>query len=99
MNDSNIDQTDRRLPSELLELGQKIATLPEEHFAELEESFAKVADCFRRRQRILKLVQETLSQLRLDVKYLLFDLEATRDERDELKAQLQEILPDDFESL
>jgi hypothetical protein len=30
-------------------------------------------------------VQEALSQLRLDMKYLVFDLEATRRERDELK--------------
>jgi hypothetical protein len=36
----------------------------------------------RRRRRILSLVQEALSQLRLDMKYLVFDLEATRRERD-----------------
>ena len=35
-----------------------------------------------RRRRILDLVQEALSQLRLDMKYLVFDLEATRRERD-----------------
>ncbi len=39
----------------------------------------------RRRQRILALVQEALSQLRLDMKYLLFDLEATRRERNRYK--------------
>ena len=38
-----------------------------------------------RRRRILNLVQEALSQLRLDMKYLVFDLEATRRERDALK--------------
>jgi hypothetical protein len=32
-------------------------------------------------------VQEALSQLRLDMKYLLFDLEATRRERDAYKKQ------------
>jgi hypothetical protein len=30
-------------------------------------------------------VQEALSQLRLDMKYLVFDLEATRRERDALR--------------
>jgi len=39
----------------------------------------------RRRRRILNLVQEALSQLRLDMKYLVFDLEATRRERDSLR--------------
>lgn len=39
----------------------------------------------RRRKRVLTLVQEALQQLRLDMKYLVFDLEATRRERDALK--------------
>lgn len=38
-----------------------------------------------RRKRILELVQETLAQLRLDMKYIIFDLECTRRERDEAK--------------
>jgi len=38
-----------------------------------------------RRKRILELVQEALSQLRMDMKYIVFDLECTRRERDELK--------------
>ncbi len=41
-----------------------------------------------RRSRILKLVQEALSTLRLDIKYLTFDLECTRKERDYLKEQI-----------
>lgn len=36
-----------------------------------------------RRKRILDLVKDALSQLRLDMKYLVFDLECTRRERDE----------------
>ena len=44
-----------------------------------------------RRARIIELVQEALSQLRLDMKYLIFDLEATRRERDELRQQLDEL--------
>jgi len=36
----------------------------------------------------LDLIQEALGQLRLDMKYLMFDLEATRRERDEYRAQL-----------
>ena len=45
----------------------------------------RVVDSTKRRRRILNLVQEALSQLRLDMKYLVFDLEATRRERDALQ--------------
>jgi hypothetical protein len=47
-----------------------------------------VVESTRRRRRILNLVQDALSQLRLDMKYLLFDLEATRRERDDYRRQL-----------
>jgi len=43
-----------------------------------------------RRKGTLQLIQEALNQLRLDVSYLTFDLEATRRERDALKAKLGE---------
>jgi hypothetical protein len=43
----------------------------------------------QRRRRILALIQEALAALRLDMKYLAFDLEATRRERDEFRRQLE----------
>ncbi len=43
-----------------------------------------------RRKGVLQLVQNALGQLRLDVAYLAFDLQATRQERDALKAKLGE---------
>ncbi|HND53052.1 MAG TPA: hypothetical protein PLV92_11665, partial [Pirellulaceae bacterium] len=43
----------------------------------------------KRRRRILTLLQDSLSQLRLDMKYLLFDLDATRRERDELRRRVE----------
>ncbi len=43
-----------------------------------------------RRKVILQLIQAALGQLRLDVTYLSFDLQATRQERDALKAKLGE---------
>lgn len=84
------------LPRELVELGKKIAVLPEEQYRELEKSYSQVVDCVRRRRRILNLVQEALSQLRLDVKYLMFDLEITREERDLLRARMDENGLDEF---
>lgn len=86
------------LPRELIELGKKIAALPEEHYQEIERSYSQVVDCVRRRRRILNLVQEALSQLRLDVKYLMFDLEVTRQERDLLRSQNDDGANDEFNS-
>ena len=84
-----LDETEE-LPRELLELGQRIAELPPQHRRELELVYAQVVDSVRRRRRILALVQEALSQLRLDIKYLMFDLEVTRKERDELRERLED---------
>ena len=72
------------LPKDLIELGNQIAELPAPHRARLETTYSRVVEGTRRRRRILTLVQEALSQLRLDMKYLVFDLEATRRERDAL---------------
>ncbi len=87
------DQED--LPRELLELGRRIAMLPDANYDRMVDPYAQVVDCFKRRKRILMLVQDALSQLRLDVKYLMFDLDATRQERDELRALLEQSEKDD----
>lgn len=90
-----IDSRQEELPRELLELGKRIAALSEDDFRSLESAYSQVVDCVRRRRRILTLVQEALAQLRLDVKYLMFDLEVTRRERDELRAELDQIERDE----
>ena len=83
------DRGDDQLPRELVELAEQIAKLPEPLQKDLEVAYARVVESVRRRRRILALVQEALSQLRLDIKYLMFDLEMTRRERDELRERLQ----------
>lgn len=83
------DTGESDLPRELVDLAQKIADLPEPLQKDLETAYSRVVESVRRRRRILALVQEALSQLRLDIKYLMFDLEVTRKERDELKTQLE----------
>lgn len=82
--------TAEELPRELLELGRRIAAIPTPYQNELDPMYQQVVDSVRRRRRILALVQEALSQLRLDIKYLMFDLEVTRRERDALKERLEE---------
>lgn len=82
---------DNELPREVIDLAKHIAALPREYQTDLEVAYNRVIDSVRRRRRILSLVQEALSQLRLDIKYLMFDLDATRKERDELKERLSDL--------
>lgn len=79
------------LPREIIDLAKYIAALPEGLQPELENAYNRVVDSVRRRRRILALVQEALAQLRLDIKYLMFDLDVTRRERDELRERLGEL--------
>ncbi len=77
------------LPKDLLELADAISALPAPFRTSLEPLAARVLESTRRRRRILTLVQDALSQLRLDMKYLVFDLEATRRERDTFRRELE----------
>ena len=78
------------IPQELVELGQEVASVHGPRQRELQNAYERVVESLRRRRRILSLVQEALSQLRLDIKYLMFDLESTRAERDALRQQLND---------
>ncbi|MCA9057035.1 MAG: transcriptional regulator [Planctomycetaceae bacterium] len=84
------DAEQESLPTELLDLGRLIDQSSGPAKEELNIAYQRVAESFMRRRRILNLVQEALSQLRLDVKYLMFDLETTRRERDQLQSQLDD---------
>jgi hypothetical protein len=78
------------LPAEIVELQRRISQLPPEYRNDMEKCVQRVVEFTRRRRRILNLVQEALGQLRLDMKYLMFDLDATRRERDLYKKALDE---------
>ena len=78
------------LPSEMHELLTAVSSLPTEYQALLDPILSRVVESTKRRRRILNLVQDALSQLRLDMKYLVFDLEATRRERDDFRHTLEE---------
>ena len=66
------------LPADLVELSAALGRLPDEYRDRIEPILGRVVESTKRRRRILNLVQDALSQLRLDMKYLMFDLEATR---------------------
>ena len=82
----NTAEAATELSADMTQLISLVANLPDQHRGEIETVLGRVVESTKRRRRILTLVQEALSQLRLDMKYLVFDLEATRRERDKLKA-------------
>lgn len=82
--------TTEELPADILRLAAVIRALPDNVSGDVLPALERVIESTKRRRRILSLVQDALSQLRLDMKYLMFDLEATRRERDEFQAKLQE---------
>ena len=84
------DSETTSLPAEMQELARLIDAMQGPEKRALLTAYERVAESILRRRRILNLVQEALSQLRLDVKYLMFDLESTRRERDQFQSQLEE---------
>ncbi len=81
------------IPNEITQLAAAVALLPPDARGKIEPLMNRVVDSTRRRRRILSLVQDALSQLRLDMKYLMFDLEATRRERDDYRRQVDDTHP------
>jgi hypothetical protein len=79
-----------QLPQELVELSSRLELLPRT----LRESLAPLCDrvCHftRLQSRLVKIAQDAVDQLQLDIKYLLFDVEVTRRERDALRQELGE---------
>jgi hypothetical protein len=76
------------LPQDLVLLRERISALAPEIREQLAPAMARVVESTQRRRRILGMVQDALGQLRLDMKYLMFDLEATRRERDDYRNRL-----------
>jgi hypothetical protein len=77
------------LPSELLELRSQADLLPLALRTKLLPLCERVCQFVRLQGRLIRIAQETVDQLNLDMKYLLFDLEATRRERDALREELE----------
>ena len=67
------------------DLIQQISTLPEQQRAPLVRLAAETKDRHERMQKTVADLQESLDYLRLSIKYLVFDLEATRRENEYLR--------------
>lgn len=73
-----------QIPSELIELRKQIEELPLHLRQKMLPLCERLYHFTRLHGRLLKIAQEAVDQLQLEVKYLSFDVEATRRERDAL---------------
>ena len=81
-----LSDSNEQLPNNVQQLIQAVDRLPAPHQQEISGLLDSVIESTTRRRQVMPLVQDALSQLRLDMKYLVFDLEATRRERDQYLA-------------
>ncbi len=74
----------------LVELVQEIGTLPEGERARLETLAHETRKRHEKLKQTVTSLHDSIDYLRLSIKYLLFDLEATRRENDYLRKMLEE---------
>ena len=82
------------VPVDIVELQMEIDRLPPKSREMIQPFLQIVLDSSQRRRRIVRLIREALDQLQLEMKYLKFDLEATRRERDQMRASLDSDQPE-----
>jgi hypothetical protein len=75
-------------PQELVDLYQLLDQLPVPWRDKVLPLCERVGHFSRLQSRLVRIAQDAVDQLQLDVKYLLYDLDTTRRERDELKEVL-----------
>jgi hypothetical protein len=82
---------DEYLPRELGELRKEIEALPRKLRDRMLPLCDRVTHFLHLHGRLFELAQETVDRVQLDVKYLLFDLDCTRHERDEAVEELENL--------
>jgi hypothetical protein len=78
-----------QIPSELIELKRHVEELPLHLRQKILPLCERLHHYNRLHSRLLRIAQEAVDQLQLDAKYMQFDLEATRRERDELLREIR----------
>jgi hypothetical protein len=79
---------DQHIPQELIDLRNYLDRLPLPVRQQLIPLCERVGHFARLQNRLVRIAQDAVDQLQLDIKYLVFDLEATRRERDEFRERL-----------
>lgn len=80
--------TEHEFQSKLTELVSQINTLPEDQRGPLEQLASETRNRHDAMRKTIADLQESLDYLRLSIKYLVFDLEATRRENEYLRKLL-----------
>lgn len=83
----NVTETGGSLPCDILALREAVEELPEEYRAKISGYVEHFVLNHARRTNMVEQLKEAFSQLRLDIKYLIFDLESTRAERDRYRCE------------
>ncbi len=81
---------EKAFQEKLLDLIEQIKRFPEAKRESLEMLAGELGKKYEDLRKSLVLLQDTLDSLRLNVKYLLFDLEATKKENTALRKKLEE---------
>ena len=81
---------EQEFQSKLAELMSEISTLPPTERGKLEKLASETRQRHERLRQTVSSLQESLDYLRLSIKYLVFDLEATRRENGYLRKMLEE---------
>ena len=81
---------EQEFQTKLAELMGEISTLPSSERRKLEKLCDETRQRHERLKRTVSGLQESLDYLRLSIKYLVFDLEATRRENGYLRKMLEE---------
>ena len=87
--------TEQDFQTKLAELMGEITTLPQAERKKLEKLADETRERHERLRQTVSTLQESLDYLRLSIKYLVFDLEATRRENNYLRKMLEETTGND----
>lgn len=79
-----------QVPQELVDLKGNVEQLPLPLRDKMLPLIERLGHYTRLQGRLVRIAQDAVDQLQLDIKYLLFDLDATRRERDELLGRIEE---------
>ncbi len=82
------DKKKDEIPPELVELSAQVDQLPRAAREKLGPLCDRVVYFVQLQARLIRIAQDAIDQLHLDNRYLLFDVEATRRDRDALRAEL-----------
>jgi len=85
---SRKDMDEQLFQDKLSELMKQISRLPREKRGDMEALAEQTCDRHEKMRKAVSELQESLDHLRLSVKYLIFDLEATRRENKYLREML-----------